>query len=260
MSKGKEVRIELEDGPVSVESNKGSGIDKSYSLGNDIEFSESFPKGVELANYLLIFKKIAESVDQVDNIREELCDAALQICLIWPFADGARINYDRVIENRETKVRDNAEEVKSEFLKEQGKRIGTATFTLNGCISGTYRDFPGAKASALYAAVQMDPDLRQMLTLYYDAHDKPSTWYDELYKVRDILSEHFGGSIAAKTMLSISNSDWSEFGRITNIDGRRHVGAVKGSNSTPSPGDRDRVMRLSADWINKYIQHKKYIK
>ena len=106
-----------------------------------------------------------------------------------------------------------------------------------------------------------EPGLRGLLAYhqaawvgYYGrAKSDRSSWFIDLYKVRDLLTKLYEGEETAKAKLGIAQSDWSFFGKILNNNDLRHA-EVAGVVPQIAEEDVRRLYRLARAWTRSHLQ------
>jgi hypothetical protein len=112
-----------------------------------------------------------------------------------------------------------------------------------------------AELDDLSAKAEKSPILGHLLDSFTAALREPAVEFVRIYEIRDALSVLYGSEREAKRKLGISNSDWSEFGRLANdapvLEGRhngKHAEALRPATSE----ERATMRRLAEDWIRKF--------
>jgi len=80
-----------------------------------------------------------------------------------------------------------------------------------------------------------------------------SSWFIDLYKVRDLLKKLYGGEPAAKAHLGITDADWAFFGRILNNNDLRHA-EITGVAPPVAQRDVDDLYRLARTWTRSHLK------
>jgi len=102
-----------------------------------------------------------------------------------------------------------------------------------------------------------NPLLEDLIASFCRAVADPADRMTHLYEIRDALSRQFGGEKEAKKTLGISNSEWSDLGRIANqepIQKSRH----RGSHLGLRPATDDELYRAQAvarRMLRAYLDH-----
>lgn len=255
------VEIILKEGPVLIPSLAGSGAENTYPLWNEMSVSEFFPPHVESAFYVVSLRKLARHPDEVSGVEAELVSALRLLAMAWPFSGGSFM----LVDSREVVVsirfRSNAERVRSELLAAAGKRMVCSTATMPLVSLATYERPPLEIASVVAKAAASDYSLRKLLVYhqtawveYYGrARRDRSSWFIDLYKVRDFLKKLYGGEDTAKARLAIADGDWSFFGRILNNNDLRHA-EISGVVPQIHQGDVERLYRLARTWTRAHLK------
>jgi hypothetical protein len=191
------VEIVLEEGPVMIPSLAGAGVNRTFPLWNDISASEFFPPNVQSAFYILSLQKMVDDADEVHDVEGELVSALRLLAIAWPFSGGSFM----VLDSREVVVSDrfqsNADRVRSELLAATGKREVSSSMPASYEILVTYDRPPLEVASIVAKDATSDYGLRKLLEYhqaawvgyYRRARDDRSSWFTDLYKVRDLLKK-----------------------------------------------------------------------
>ena len=255
------VEITLKEGPVLIPSLAGAGVDRSYPLWDDMSASEFFPSDVESAFYVLSLRKPVLDPEDVSAIEGELMSALRLLAMAWPFCGGSFV----VLDSRDVIVsgrfESNAERVRSDLLAASGKRIVQSSATLPFESLATYDRPPLDVASAVAKAATNDYALRKLLTYhqtawvgYYGrARSDRSSWFIDLYKVRDLLSKVYGNDEKATKALDIADGDWRFFGQTLNNNDLRHA-EVTGTPPAVPREDIDRLYRLARTWTRSHLK------
>ncbi len=255
------VEIVLKEGPVLIPSLAGSGVDRTYPLWDEMSALEFFPPDVESAFYILSLRKPVRDPSEVSEIEGELVSALRLIAMAWPFSGGSFM----VLDSRDVVVsgrfQSNAERVRSELLAASAKRMVRSSVTIPSESLATYDRPPLDVASIVAKAATNDYSLRRLL-LYHQAawvgyygraRSDRSSWFNDLYKVRDLLKKLYGGEEAVKARLAIVDGDWSFFGRILNHNDLRHA-EVAGVLPPVVHEDVDRLYCLARTWMRSHLK------
>jgi hypothetical protein len=255
------VEIVLKEGPVLSPSLAGSGVDRVYRLWDDISASEFFPPRVESAFYVLSRRKPVRDTQEVAEAEDDLVSALRLLVTAWPFSGGSFT----VLDSREMlvspRLESNAEHVRAELLASGGKTLVARSVAMRYESLATYDRPLREVASAVARAAMNRPGLRRLLyyhhavwTGYYGrAKGDRSSWFTDLYKVRDLLKKLYGGEEAAKAQLAISAKDWNCFGKILNKNDLRHA-EVAGVVPQIPEGDVRRLYGLARTWTQSHLK------
>ncbi|HEV8722742.1 MAG TPA: hypothetical protein VGW77_19165 [Candidatus Binatia bacterium] len=255
------IEIVLKEGPVRIRSLTGAGVDKTYPLWGEISASEFLPPNIESAFYVLSLRKRGPRPGEVAEVDCELVSALRLLATAWPFSSGSFM----VLDSRDALVsprfESNAERVRSDLLASAGKKMACSPVTIAYETLATYNSPPLDVASVVAKAATNDYGLRRLLGYhqtawvgYYGrARSDRSSWFIDLYKVRDLLKKLYGGGKAAKAQLGIVDSDWSFFGQILNNNDLRHA-EVAGVIPAVAKEDVDRLYRLARTWTRSHLK------
>ena len=255
------VEIILKEGPVLIPSLAGAGADRRYPLWDNMSASEFFPSGVESAFYVLVLRKPVSDPEDVSAVEGELVSALRLLAMAWPFCGGSFMPLD----SRDVIVSDrfesNAERVRSELLAASGNRVVRSSATLPIESLATYDHSPLDAASVVARAATNDFGLRRLLTYHQAAwigyYGRPrsyrSSWFIDLYKVRDLLKKLYRNEDAAKAHLAIADRDWRFFGHTLNNNDLRHA-EVTGVLPAMPHEDIDRLYRLARTWTRSHLK------
>lgn len=161
----------------------------------------------------------------------------------------------------------------NEKLVLQAVQAGVATLTITGVPADVIeRDAAGniirdTRAERIRGAQKFIEDclrhgsrdglLLTVLSSYHYAIADPSNEFVYLYEIRDAFKARYGSDDAAKSALGISSRDWSEFGKLTNVEPvvqGRHRG-VHGSRSLrpATVEELGRVREIARRMILSYV-------
>jgi hypothetical protein len=256
------VRIALKETPVIIQSLKGDQVSAEYALWDDIAASEFFPPSVNSAFYILSLEKPVSQASEVWVVESELIEALELLAAAWPFSGGGFI----ILETRKLphapRYESNAKEIETDLFRQarQGFADAAARVHLIHEDVATYRQPPLGTAVRLAKVMRENPALNSLLSYhqqacveyYHPQRAKRPSWFIDLYKVREVLKEIYAGEAKARSLLNISNSDWSFFGRILNNYDLRHA-KVSGMAQAVPVQDVDRVYRLARSWIQTHL-------
>lgn len=100
--------------------------------------------------------------------------------------------------------------------------------------------------------------LQQLLNSYSNSLDDPDNEFFYLYEIRDGLSVTFEGKYDAISKLNITENDWRELGRITNVEPYkegRHRGDHLDEELIPAPANEKKIAReIAIKMIKAYIE------
>lgn len=103
-----------------------------------------------------------------------------------------------------------------------------------------------------------DPLLDGLLRSYHAAVCDANNELVHLYKIRDALSERFGGEAAMRDKLGISSTQWSRMGQLCNsqpLRQGRHRGKTGGMLRDASEGELAEVRGIARSMIESYLRH-----
>lgn len=255
------IEVVLKEGPVRIPVLGRSGVDATYDLWNEMSASESFPPDTESAFYFLSIRKPVGDPNQVGEAEAELVSALQLLSAAWPFCGGSFM----VLESREVitaaKFQSNASTVLDQLLAQRGERWIAASATVVWEAAATYRLPPLKGASTIAKAATKDYGLHRLLRYhqtawveyYHGRRGDPSSWFIDLYKVRDFLQKFYGSEQAAKSELSIDKRDWPFFGGILNNNDLRHA-EITGLVPSVPRGDIDRLFGLARTWTARHLR------
>lgn len=255
------VEIVLKEGPVLIPPLAGPGADRTYPLWNEMSASKFFPPHVESAFYVLSLRKAVPGPDEVSEVEAELVSALRLLATAWPFSGGSFM----VLDTRDVIVSDrfesNADRLRLELFAASGRRLITSSATIAYEALATYDRPPLEMASTIAKAAMNDHGLRRLLVYHQTAwvryHGRTrgnrSSWFIDLYKIRDLLKTLYGGEQAAKSRLAITDADWSFFGRILNNNDLRHA-EVAGVVPPVAREDVDRLYGLARTWTQLHLK------
>lgn len=223
--------------------------------------SEFFPQVLGSAFYVLSLRKSVHEPGQVLAVEEDLLSALDLLAMAWPFSGGSFMVIDSRQLGVSTRCESNGERLRSELLAARGEAFVSSSVAVPSESGATYLRPPLHTASIVAKAAADDYNLCRLLRYHQDAwlgyHDRPrydrSSWFIDLYKVRDLLKKLYGGEKAAKLRLAIASSDWSLFGRILNDNDLRHA-TVAGVVPPVATEDLDRLFCLARDWIRAHLK------
>ncbi|MBP1152763.1 hypothetical protein [Methylocaldum sp. RMAD-M] len=97
-----------------------------------------------------------------------------------------------------------------------------------------------------------------LLASYHAAVTDPENEFLHLYEIRDALSKHFGGESKTRLALGISNTKWSDFGRLTNntpLKQSRHRGKFAGETRTAADTELQEARDIAREFIEAYLRY-----
>ncbi len=247
-----DVTLRIEEGPVQVQANAGTGVDAKYVLEDNLEAHEYYPGGVDSAHYVLTLR--AESANAGDVKRQEsrLIGALSRLCAVWPFSGGSFLSCEKHLRERIARYVTNAAEVQDQHLALSGKRSVVSRLSMAVELCATYRQFPLEEAVRLDHCCTADPCLAKLCGYYYLARAFDSEWYIHLYKLLDILKERYRGHKKAVSALGLDQDDWSWMERALNDNDLRH-GSVKEVHKS-KVADRSRAFDHGYNFIVTYMK------
>lgn len=256
-----EVVLTLMQGPICGLGD--AGVAASYPLWDSIVATERFPPNVGAAgaNYILTVKKGVSDSGKVRCVEDELTKALKMLAAAWPFSGGSNL----AIQTRET-VRSsgftsNADELERQLLERNGLRRLTGTANISLEISATYLQFPLKFAVCIARKMRCDPGTYKLMQYHQTAVNDRSdpgqsdgaSWFISLYKIRDILKLKYGGELAARAALGISEAQWSKFGKILNKHDLRHA-EIREIVPPISRRDQDMLYQTAFCWVASYLR------
>ena len=100
-------------------------------------------------------------------------------------------------------------------------------------------------------ACRHDPLSKHLMDSYKASVNEPENELVRLYEIRDALAKHYGSDHHAKSRLSISNTKWSQFGKICNVEplnqGRhkgQHIGSLRNATDAELQEAREITLAL----------------
>lgn len=102
-----------------------------------------------------------------------------------------------------------------------------------------------------------NPLLQKLMASFGQAIADPADQMMHLYEIRDALRQELGGDKEAKKVLGLTNAEWSDFGRITNVEPiaeSRH----RGNHLALRPAtveERAHVINLARRMIRAYLDY-----
>ena len=100
-----------------------------------------------------------------------------------------------------------------------------------------------------------NPLLKELMASFSRAVADPGDRMTHLYEFRDALSRHFGGEREAKSTLGVTNTEWSDLGRIANrepIQESRHRGSHPALRQA-TEAEQTRVLEIARRMLRAYL-------
>ena len=211
---------------------------------------------------LSLWKSVADA-KEVWFAEAELVRALEFLSMAWPFCGGSFM----VLETREItkspRYESTANDAESQLLARLGLSRVEASFTSSILTLATYHEPPLEKASRIARAMLEDSRLRKLLGYHQRAwveyyarrQTERSSWFVDLYKMREVLENIYGGEQQAKAQLGIPNSDWSYFGAILNNNDLRHAEIMDSAPEVPGENVAG-LFRLAWTWIKTHLSRR----
>lgn len=255
------IEIVLKEGPVLIPGLGRSGVDAAYELWNEMSASEFFPPDTDSAFYMLSLRKPVGDPNQVVEVEAELVTALQLLSAAWPFCGGSFMNPESREVMTTARFQSNASSVRDQLLAERGERSIAASATLSYESAATYALPPLKRASSIANAATANHGLRRLLqyhqtarvAYYHGRRSDSSSWFIDLYKVRDFLQKLYGDEQAAQSELAIARCHWSFFGGILNNNDLRHA-EITGLVPSVSRDDIDRLYGLARMWTARHLR------
>jgi hypothetical protein len=105
---------------------------------------------------------------------------------------------------------------------------------------------------------QKDPFLASILHSYNEAVNDPDNELVHLYEIRDAIAKHFGGELAAKSVLGISGTQWSRLGKLANdepLKQGRHRGKNPGVLRDATEGELREARSITRNLVEAYLDY-----
>ncbi len=255
------VEIVLKEGPVIIPSLNRAGVDVQYDLWNGIVASEFYPAGVDSAFYVLSIWKPVVEANEVWLTEAALVRALELLATAWPFSGGSFMVLEKRELNRSPRYESNAKEIESELLARLGLKSVVSSVSIPISASASYHEPPLRKASQVATAILGDPPMRNLLGYHqnswveYYAYRRTgrSSWFIDLYKMREVLKKIYRGEHQARAQLGISRDDWSYFGAILNNNDLRHAEIT--DNAPQVSGQHvARLFELARNWTLSHLR------
>lgn len=171
-----------------------------------------------------------------------------------------------VLENRDVitdpRFQSNASNVRDQLLTRAGKRSVYSSANIPYETGATYCCAPLKRAVTITNFAATNNGLRQLLRYHQTAwvsynhvqRKDRTSWFIDLYKVRNFFQKIYGKDENAQRQLSISKSDWKFFGNILNHNDLRHA-EINGVSPSVSNEDIARLYKLARQWTAKYLRN-----
>lgn len=254
------VKIVFKHGPVTIKSIEGACVRANYDLWDKILASEFFPPNVDSGFYALTLEKPVSLLTEIQPVESELIEALELLATAWPFSGGSFMILEQRNENRTPCYESNAKEVEAGLLAAKKLRHVEKTLQFSHEIVGTYLNPPLAIAARLTRKMRGNLPLSKLLWYHYHAwleyysrkRVEHSLWFIHLYKIRDVLTNIYGGERNTESRLNIPKDDWSFFGFLLNNNDLRHA-EVRGTPPSITRQDVDRLYHLARSWIGSHL-------
>lgn len=248
------VWVDYIDSPIRVISNDGTSHNLELELGNDIWAIESFPITTTEGKYSLRLSKIVSEAQKVRVVYDELMAKLRELSLCWTFSGGSRMVLHSISEESVLRVVSNYKELEKVMLARKGVSRLAHAVDFAAEVIGTYTDFPLQKASEILHSANSDLYLRMMLEYLHQAQSDHKTWYIHLYKIRDTLKQAEEKHVPSNRRFSISNTEWSDFGRILNtVYDLRHARSADTPITTIRDEEKRNVFVIGTKMITNYM-------
>lgn len=136
---------------------------------------------------------------------------------------------------------------------------GQADFVVRDPVGNIVRDSKAERIAQHTASLDfLVPKLQQSATLrglfdsYSRSIDDPDDELVHLYEVRDALSRHYGGEVAARDALRIGKAEWQRLGFLANVeplDQSRHRGKHSHGRRPATDAELEEARNLTREWI-----------
>jgi hypothetical protein len=218
------VRLDLKDGPITIQDSPFTGIASSHKLWNGITASEYFPPKRDSAFFVISLEKAVTNACDVRAIERELGDAFLMIAASWSFSGGSHLALEIHQFINAPRFETNADKIEQQLLTQIDRKKASASSSMPVETGATYVRAPLACAVEIAKHMRKDFITHQLLISYNhawrDFYQLPgattASWYVNLYKAREILQLPFGKSDdATRAALRISRAEWRRFGDIS---------------------------------------------
>ena len=250
-------RMEL----VVIPSLNGAGVDGDQPLWNGITAHEYFPAINDSAGYLLTLEKGADSASEVPSVENELVSAMAVLAAAWPFSGGSFLAMEEPIQAKLQPGKSNADNVTAQLLANHGLTQVTATSHFPMEVIATYSHPPLVAAAKIARAMHASPPLSELMTYhqtawmeyYFHRRGYASSWYANLYNVRDFLQKRFGGEKNALSTLGFSLTKWKKLGQAVN-NGYRHATGI-GTPPKLTGAEVDELFSIARQLVIAYLKH-----
>lgn len=115
-----------------------------------------------------------------------------------------------------------------------------------------------ARFAELAARHADDSTVTALLASYSAAVNDPGNELVHLYEIRDALSQHFGGELAARKAIGVSSMQWSRAGQLANsepLSQGRHRGKTLGGLRDATAAELSEAREIARVMINGYLRH-----
>jgi hypothetical protein len=255
------VKLSLKEGPVIFSDATVDAINETYDLWEGAVASEYFPPKANSGFYVITLEKSAHRFEDVRDVEQNLTEALLLLATAWPFSGGSQMPLESRQLIKTPRYTSNAEDVEEEFLARGGRhRVIAYSSGAISIIEATYARPPLRYAIRIANHMRQNPVTRQLLSYYYQAWTvfyhaasiNEAPWFVHLYKIRELLKDHYGGEVAARRILEISATEWNEFGRLQNNYDLRHAEKT-GKSEKISWEAMNQVYHAAGRWISMYL-------
>jgi hypothetical protein len=257
------VEILRKEGPVLIPSLGQRGINAEYPLWNGIFASEFFPPEVQSAYYVLrLFVEVATPA-AARAAQADLLQALDLLARVWPFAGGSFMVVNPHEFTTKPAFISNAEEVEQRLLERQGLKNVEVSCTANCEVLVEYAQPPLQTAANIAMALYREPELAKAFEYhqrawldYYQHRHQQSSWFSDLYKVREQLKVMRNGDVVGQ--LSLSSRDWSYFGHTLNDRNSdlRHAGRNSHRKTPLTHAEVDRLFLFARQWLVAHLKSK----
>jgi hypothetical protein len=244
-----------------ISSLKGAGVSTTYALWGDFTASEFFPLVEDSAFYILCVESPVSNISDVRPVERQLNRIMGFLAAAWPFAGGSFMRTEERGTRELISGESNADAIESEILADSNSKQVSASFRATAEVVATYARPPLQTAITIVQAMNSDTALAQLLTYHQlawmDKQFRGNTWFVDLYKVRDVLSDVYGGKVKATSALKISKAAWRNFGRALNNNDLRHaqVTRVGGLSDTEAIA----LFTTGFHWVDQHLRNLKLI-
>ncbi|MBT1074925.1 hypothetical protein [Geobacter grbiciae] len=253
------VEVSINNEHVSAPFLEGKGLHNEFELWGKIICVEEFPPTMATGDYFLRFRKEVSDYTEVDEIERELTEALIIICKVWIFAGGLRLLFEKKETTNKKLFCSNAQQVKQELLERQGLRYVSINHSTSCLVIHEYKFAPLEQAIEIAKRYSYDKTLKLLINYYYSSLNDGNKWFVELYKIKEVLAQHFGSERNAMKRLAISNNDWKYFTGYINNNNLRHFDKSLKQNTNKyhhnkiPQQDISRLNLLAKNWVQSYI-------